>query len=286
MALFTRKDGRAGDAAITTLATPPDAAGAGGYTLQSSDLTSLSGLFSTTYDQKLTMIHAGRSRQGSKLLKSKQVVFTFSCGDSSGVEQQIIKAFFTYDRPIAYVDMQRGVAETELYVTSIDDAFFSGADSIQVTATMIDSDIMSSVSKTLIEEDLAASTAFTSIAVQYTNDNAVEATVLIELGAGKVADWTGTTFSVKSESSDVQSAGLVAASVGKIKSSGIRFDSLDEFVYGSGTITNTSNAQFFSVQPGATATITVTATPTVAAKLKVTAATIAPRGQYDLKVEG
>lgn len=283
MALFTRKDGRAGDAAITTLATPPDAAGAGGYTLQSSDLTSLSGLFSTTYDQKLTMIHAGRSRQGSKLLKSKQVVFTFSCGDSSGLEQQIIKAFFTYDRPIAYVDSQRGITTTELYVTSIDDAFFSGADSIQVTATMIDSDLMSSVSKTLVEEDLAASTAFTSTAVEYKNENSVEATILMELGAGKVADWTGTTFSIKSESSDLQSAGLIAASVGKIKSSGIRFDSLDEFVYGAGTITNTSSAQFFSIQPGATATITVTATPTVAAKLKVNAATIAPRGQYDLK---
>lgn len=283
MALFTRKDGRAGDAVITTLATPPDAAGAGGYTLQSSDLTTISGLFSTTYDQKLTTIHAGRSRQGSKLLKSKQVVFTFSCGDSSGLEQQIIKQFFTYDRPIAYVDSQRGVTTTELYVTSIDDSFFSGADSIQVTATMIDSDIMSSVSKTLVEEDLAANTAFTSTAVQYTNSNAVEATVLIELGAGKVADWTGTTFSIKSDSSSIQSTGLITATVGKVKSSGIRFDSLDEFVYGSGMIGNPSNAQFFSVQPGAAATITVSATPTVAAKLKVTAATIAPKGQYDLK---
>lgn len=283
MALFTRKDGRAGDAAITTLATPPDAAGANGYTLQSSDLTTISGLFSTTYDQKLTTIHAGRSRQGSKLLKSKQVVFTFSCGDSSGLEQQIIKQFFTYDRPIAYVDLQRGVTETDLYVTAIDDAFFSGADSIQITATMIDSDIMNSVSKTIIDEDLAADTAFTSTAVEYKNANAVEATILVELGAGKVADWTGTTFSIKSESDNVQSSGLIAASVGKVKSSGIRFDSLDEFVYGSGTIANPSNAQFFSVQPGATAAITVSATPTVAAKLKVTAATIAPKGQYDLK---
>ena len=284
MALFTRKDGRAGDATITTLATPPDTAVADGYTLQSSDLTSVSGLFSTTYDQKLTTIHAGRSRQGSKLLKSKQVVFTFSCGDSSGLEQQIIKQFFTYDRPIAYVDGQRGVATTELYVTSIDDAFFSGADSIQVTATMIDSDLMSSVSKTLIEHDLAASMPFTSTAVQYKNENAVEATVLVELGAGKVADWTGTTFSIKSTSANVQSAGMIAATVGKIKASGVRFDSLDEFVYGSGTITNPSNAQFFSVQPGATATITVSVTPTVAAKLKVVARTIAPLGQYDLKV--
>lgn len=283
MALFTRKDGRAGDAAITTLATPPDTAAAAGYTLASSDLTSMSGLFSTTYDQKLTTLHAGRSRQGSKLLKSKQVVFTFSCGDSSGLEQQIIKQFFTYDRPIAYVDLQRGVTETELYVTAIDDAFFSGADSIQITATMIDSDIMSSVSKTLVEENLAANTAFTSTAIQYKNENSVEATILVELGAGKVADWTGTTFTIKSESSNVQSSGLIAASVGKVKSSGIRFDSLDEFVYGSGTIANPSNAQFFSVQPGATATITVSATPTVAAKLKVTAATIAPKGQYDLK---
>lgn len=283
MALFTRKDGRAGDAAITTLATPPDTVADGGYTLASSDLTTISGLFSTTYDQKLTTIHAGRSRQGSKLLKSKQVVFTFSCGDSSGLEQQIIKQFFTYDRPIAYVDSQRGVETTELYVTSIDDSFFSGADSIQVTATMIDSDVMSSVSKTLVEESIAANTAFTSTAVQYKNDNAVEATILVELGAGKVADWNGTTFSIKSESNNVQSSGLIAASVGKVKSSGIRFDSLDEFVYGSGTITNPSNAQFFSVQPGATATITVTATPTVAAKLKVAAATIAPKGQYDLK---
>ena len=283
MAIFTRKDGRAGDAAITTLATPPDTAGAGGYALASSDLTSISGLFSTTYDQKLTTIHAGRSRQGSKLLKSKQVVFTLSCGDPTGLEQQIIKQFFTYDRPIAYVDRQRGITSTELYVTAIDDGYFSGADSIQITATMIDSDLMSSVSKTLVEEDLAASTSFTSAAVQYKNENAVEATVVVELGAGKVADWTGTTFTIKSESSSVQSAGLIAASVGKVKASGIRFDSLDEFVYGSGTITNPSNAQFFSVQPGATATITVSVTPTVAAKLKVTAATIAPKGQYDLK---
>lgn len=284
MALFTRKDGRAGDAPITTLATSPDTVQdtTTGYKLTESDLTSLSGMLSTSYDQAFVALHASRQRQSSKRLQGKQVVFTFSCGDPTGVEQQIIKSFFTYDRPIQYVDSQRDIQDCELYVTAIDDSFYSGADSVQVTATMVDSDVMDKSSVEIKKGTVAAAGSGT-LSASYTNDAPTAATIMVELGANTPMSWSGVSFTITATTADSKlGTGKIVAVVGNVTSSGIRFDSLDEFTYGYGTISNVGDAKYFSIPAGLTADVSVTVNNTAAhdISVKLIAVAQAPKGQY------
>lgn len=283
MAIFTREDRREGDAALVALVTAPDAVPGNiqGYRLIDSDLTSLSGMLSTSYEQNMVALSAGKQRQASKRLQGKQVIFTFSSGDASGVEQQIIKQFFTYNRPISYIDTERDIDSVLLYVTSIDDSYYSSSDSIQITATMVDSDMMSKNVTEITKKDVAAGETST-LTANYKNAAPTDCQIRVELGASKLVSWEGTTFTLtaKTEGS-LAGSGTITAVVGKVTSSGIRFSSLDEFEYGYGTITNLQTTKFFSIPAGGTTalTLTVKAPADSAVSAKLIAVAQAPKGE-------
>lgn len=191
MAIFMRLDRRAGDSPIERLLTSPDSNGqensGNQIVLTDSDVTSVDGALSSSQEQNYAALSFGRTQLVKTGASPRQVVFTFSCGDVSGLEQDAIKRFFTWDRPIQVTDSQRNLI-ISIYIVSIDDSFFSGNDQIQITAQTVYNDITTEIRETIVNADFGSDT-WTGADVDVKNNRALDSVIEATVDANAVADF-------------------------------------------------------------------------------------------------
>ena len=136
--------------------------------LQLTDLTSVKGGLSMQADLVSVPLYGEQRKTISSRPQAREVVLTFSSADSSGIEQNAIRDFFSTTRAIEYQDSERGLEET-LWVQAIDDAFFEGnGNSIQITCSCGDDTRLTRQRKVLSSGKLTATT--TSIKANAVND--------------------------------------------------------------------------------------------------------------------
>ena len=109
MAIFTRLGRKPGDSTMASLATMGQAGG--DVTLDRSDIVQVSGALSSSSELSFVSLADGSSKMVSRAPQARQLVITFACGDWSGVDQERIRSFFQWDRPIHYSDSERLIEE-------------------------------------------------------------------------------------------------------------------------------------------------------------------------------
>lgn len=136
--------------------------------LKLTDLTSVKGGLSMQADLVSVPLYGDQRKTISSRPQARELVLTFSSADSSGIEQNAIRDFFSTTRAIEYTDSERGLEET-LWVQAIDDAFFDGGNSLQITCTCRDDTRLTRTRQTLKAGKLTAD-AEQKIAVHFTNE--------------------------------------------------------------------------------------------------------------------
>lgn len=136
--------------------------------LKLTDLTSVKGGLSMQADLVSVPLYGEQRKTISSRPQARELVLTFSSADSSGIEQNAIRDFFSTTRAIEYTDSERGLEET-LWVQAIDDSFFEGkGNSLQVTCSCSDDTRLTRQRKLLTSGKLTAST--TRIQADAVND--------------------------------------------------------------------------------------------------------------------
>lgn len=136
--------------------------------LQLTDLTSVKGGLSMQADLVSVPLYGEQRKTISSRPQAREIVFTFSSADSSGIEQNAIRDFFSTTRAIEYTDTERGLEE-KLWVQAIDDAFFEGnGNSIQITCACSDNTRLTRQRQLLSSGKLVATT--NSIKANAVND--------------------------------------------------------------------------------------------------------------------
>lgn len=136
--------------------------------LQLTDLTSVKGGLSMQADLVSVPLYGEQRKTISSRPQAREVVLTFSSADSSGLEQNAIRDFFSTTRAVEYTDTERGLEET-LWVRAIDDSFFEGkGNSLQVTCSCSDDTRLTRSRKLLTSGKLTATT--TRIQADAVND--------------------------------------------------------------------------------------------------------------------
>lgn len=147
--------------------------------LQLTDLTSVKGGLSMQSDLVSVPLYGEQRKTISNRPQAREIVLTFSSADSSGIEQNAIRDFFSTSRAIEYSDTERGLEE-KLWVQAIDDSFFDGnSNSIQITCACSDDTRLTRQSKVLSSGKLTATT--TSIKATAVNDFTSRSPAVCEL---------------------------------------------------------------------------------------------------------
>ena len=157
--------------------------------LQLTDLTGVKGGLSMQADLVSVPLYGEQRKTISSRPQAREVVFTFSSADSSGIEQNAIRDFFSTSRAIEYQDSERGLEET-LWVQAIDDSFFEGnGNSVQITCACMDDTRLTRQRKVLSSGKLVATTR--SIKANAVNDFESRSPAVCELtiysASGKAA---------------------------------------------------------------------------------------------------
>lgn len=157
--------------------------------LRLTDLTSVKGGLSMQADLVSVPLYGDQRKTISTRPQAREIVFTFSSADSSGIEQNAIRDFFSTSRAIEYADSERGLEET-LCVQAIDDSFFDGSsNSIQITCACNEDTRLTRQRKVLSSGKLVATTK--SIKATAVNDFASRSPAVCELtiysASGKAA---------------------------------------------------------------------------------------------------
>lgn len=166
--------------------------------LKLTDLTSVKGGLSMQADLVSVPLYGDQRKTISSRPQARELVLTFSSADSSGLEQNAIRDFFSTTRTIEYTDSERGLEET-IWVQAIDDAFFDGSgNSLQITCSCSDDTRLTRERKTLTYGKLTASTD--EIHADATNDFTAGVPAVCELtissptgaagGVNSAATWT------------------------------------------------------------------------------------------------
>lgn len=294
MAVFIRKDALVGDSAYRIMLSGSDASSTI-YTgnvirLNNSDMIKVSGVYTSGYSSKFTPTSRGRRIQASRTSNTRTIVLNFVSGDTTGFEQSVIKAFFTYDRKITYTDPERNISSMNLWVVSIDDSFFGdGNDSISITCTAEYDDMNSSREVVLYTHE---GTAWPTIKVSMTNNLSVDASIRLKVGTtdGSTAKFRNSKITLNSKGNDAISTGSITYICGingldnSYVGSSITLDSVDEIIDGRAIIDPSSSQKFFIIPPSGKTTITATmkgAFPiSVNAHIAVSAYYTAPQGMY------
>ena len=154
--------------------------------LQLTDLTSVKGGLSMQADLVSVPLYGEQRKTISSRPQAREIVLTFSSADSSGLEQNSIRDFFSTNRAVEYTDSERGLEET-LWVQAIDDAFFDGdSNSIQITCSCGDDTRLTRQSKILSSGTLTATT--TSIKATAVNDFSSRSPAVCELTISSPTD--------------------------------------------------------------------------------------------------
>ena len=162
--------------------------------LQLTDLISVKGGLSMQADLVSVPLYGDQRKAISNRPQARELVLTFSSADSSGIEQNAIRDFFSTTRAIEYTDSERGLEET-LWVRAIDDAFFEGkGNSLQVTCSCSDDTRLTRQRKTLASGKLTATT--TTIQADAVNDFEARVPAVCEL---TISSPTGAAGGVSSE---------------------------------------------------------------------------------------
>lgn len=291
MAVFIRQDAKAGDSALRTLATGEDvyavADAATVVKIKDGDLVGMSGIYSSESSSRFLATSRSRRSQTARTSSPRQLVFKFATGDHTGYEQAALKSFFTYDRRIAFYDRRAKISEITFFVVSIDDDFFSGVDTIAITAQAEYDDLMNKKEAELFKAENQSS--FPAISVAYTNESSIDASIRlhIETADGSVAPIARSSITMKSDSAVSYASGQITAATGdytgtSFTESAFVLDSTDEIVSGHGFIDPMNRNRFFTIPPSTSTTITVTASamPISGGKIRLTAFQTAPRGMY------
>lgn len=247
MAIFTRLSRRPGDSTMASLATMGQAGG--DVTLDRSDIVQVSGALSSSSEVSFVSLADGSSKMISRSPQARQLVITFACGDYTGADQEKIRSFFQWDRPIHYSDSERRIEE-DLVVISIDDRIFQGADSIQITCQTAFPATQDS--KTI---SLGSGTGSSiSLTKQTPGAIPVEGEVVVTLTKTSSAPWTGTVRITKGGS------GFSVALEGQAFEE--RISSISEILYGEGRIVldASSPTSFWGIAPSEKASVSITAT--------------------------
>lgn len=247
MAIFTRLGRIPGDSTMTSLATMGQAGS--DVALERSDIVQVSGALSYSSELSFVSLADGSSRMVSRSPQARQLVITFACGDYTGMDQEKIRSFFQWDRPIHYSDSERRIEE-DLVVISVDDRVFQGADSIQITCQTAFPATQDS--KTI---SLGSGTGTSiSLTKQTPGTLPVEGEVVVTLMKSSSSPWTGTVRITKGGS------GFSVALEGQAFEE--RLSSISEILYGAGHIVldASSPTSFWSVAPSEKASVSITAT--------------------------
>lgn len=147
--------------------------------LKLTDLTSVKGALSMQADLVSVPLYGEQRKTISSRPQAREIVLTFSSADSSGLEQNAIRDFFSTTRAVDYQDSERGLEET-LWVQAIDESFFEGkGNSLTVTCSCGDDTRLTRQRKTLTSGKLTAST--TTIQAEATNDFPARVPAVCEL---------------------------------------------------------------------------------------------------------
>jgi hypothetical protein len=296
MAAFIRQQASVGDSSIRALVMGGDVdnaafADVSKTTLTMSDLIKVDGIYSSEYTEKFPTISRGRRTLASRSSNPRTLTFTFACGDPSGAEQSRIKAFFAYNRMITYVDTERSIPAMGIWVISVDDSFFDGADGIVITAQAQDDELSTRLTTSLYNS--GSITSWPTISVNFTNNASTDASIQLTLAtaASTAQHWNDATITLKSTSTDATAAGKVV--IRTIATTGIMatYDSADEVIMGPIQTDAASDQKFFLIPHGVTTTITATATGipmSVAFTVGISAFYTAPFGMYsdDFSIDG
>ena len=293
MASFIRQEALVGDSPYRTLLcgsdsqskTPGDI-----IRLYDSDLIKVAGVYTSGHDAKFTPTSRGRRIQALKISSQRTLVFNFVCGDTTGFEQSAIKAFFTYDRKIVYSDNERKIANTALWVQSIDDSYYyDGSDGIAITCSAEYDDINSSREVNIYSYE---GTTWPTISQEITNPLSVDGSVRLSIGTtdGSTAKFHNTSITLASTSDDGNANGSIKYIIGingvdsSYTGAAVVMDSEDELISGKAIIDPSSSQKFFIIPPFATATITATMSGTFpleqATAISLSMFFTAPQGMY------
>lgn len=292
MAVFLRQEALFGDNAYRTMLCGSDSTSTS-YTgsvirINKSDIVKISGVYTAGHDSKFVPTSRGRRVQATKTSTARNIVLNFLCGDPTGFEQSAIKAFFTYDRKITYMDSERSIPSMTLYVVSIDDGFYAdGDDSISITCTAEYDDFSSSREVTLYAYE---GTTWPNISYDFTNPLAIPASVRLTIGTtdNSTASFNSSKITMNSSSDESEASGTITYTLGNTDGAYVGnivvMDSIDEVVKGKGYIDPSSTQKFFSVPYGVETTITVPA-PSVfplgqTTRIILSAFYTAPQGMY------
>ena len=247
MAIFTRLGRTPGDSTTASLATMGQSGG--DVMLDRSDIVQVSGALSSSSELSFVSLADGSSKMVSRAPQARQLVITFACGDYTGLDQERIRSFFQWDRPIHYSDSERRIEE-DLVVISVDDRVFQGADSIQITCQTAFPATQDS--KTI---NLGSGTGSSiSLTKQTPGTLPVDGEVVVTLMKPSSSPWTGTIKIMKGDS------GFSVALEGQAFEE--RISSISEILYGEGHIVldAASPTSFWGVAPSEKASVSITAT--------------------------
>lgn len=292
MAVFIRQEALVGDSAYRVMLSGSDASSTA-YTgsvirLYNSDMVNISGVYTSGHTSKFTPTSRGRRIQASKTSTARTIVLNFVSGDSSGFEQSAIKAFFTYDRKITYMDAERSIPSMTIYVVSIDDSFYAdGNDSISITCTAEYDDFSSSREVVLYTYE---GTTWPTISYDFTNGLSIPASIRLTIGTtdNSTASFKASKITMNASSSNNEASGSITYTLGNTSGTYVGttvvMDSLDEVVNGKAYIDPSSTQKFFSVPYGVKTTIAVPA-PSIfpldkTTSIKLSAFYTAPQGMY------
>lgn len=161
--------------------------------LRLTDLTAVKGGLSMQADLVSVPLYGEQRKTISSRPQAREIVLTFSSADSSGLEQNAIRDFFSTSRAIEYQDSERGLDET-LWVQAIDDSFFDGnSNSIQITCSCGDDTRLTRQRKVLSSGKLVATT------------KSIKATAVNDFKAGSPAVCELTIYSTSGKAAGVSS---------------------------------------------------------------------------------
>ena len=147
--------------------------------LELSDLVAVKAGLSASTTLTTVPTYGSQRKKISRRYSSREMIFTFASADSTGIEQNAIRDFFSTDRQIDYTDSERGLNES-FFVRSIDDTFFStDTGSLQITVACKDDTRLTTQRKTIASGQLAADTA--TISGEVTNDFTAKEPAVCEL---------------------------------------------------------------------------------------------------------
>lgn len=266
--------------------------------LKLTDVTSVKGALSMQADLVSVPLYGEQRKTISSRPQARELVLTFSSADSSGIEQNAIRDFFSTARAIEYVDSERGLEET-LWVQAIDDSFFEGkGNSLQVTCSCSDDTRLTRQRKLLTSGKLTAST--TRIQADAVNDFPAGVPAVCELtlssptgaagGVSSTATWSFIRSVAGEEGSWIWSFRFQGTSTAAAAPLELRVSSLDEglgetrllVTPGSG-----ASGRFWQLEPGENASIRIdiVGTPIVDGSedldYKLELVCIHPRGSAD-----